>query len=104
MSTCACVRGLTYQRPLEPQRCAQHFIAGVRLHTTRVADHAPAESIHRLDTGGAVLGLHFIEPIEQRQDLVCLDPGLTDLAGYVVLLIKGVDQPVRKGAPLFRPR
>ena len=41
----------------------------------------PAKVINCLDAGGTVLDLHFIEPIEQRQDLVCLDSGLTDLAG-----------------------
>jgi hypothetical protein len=47
------------------------------------------EGIDRLGAGGAVLRCHFIEPIEQRQDLTHLDPGLPDLVGYIIGVCSG---------------
>ena len=61
------------------------------------------EGIDSLDAGGAVLGLHLIQPVEQRQDLVGLDPLLADLAGDVVTQVQLVHQPFRQGTPRLGP-
>jgi hypothetical protein len=45
------------------------------------------KGVDHLDARGAVLRRHFIEPVEQRQDLVGVDPGAARLPGYLVLLI-----------------
>ena len=62
-----------------------------------------AEGVDGLDAGGAMRGLHLVQPIEKRQDLVGLDPRLADLAGDVVPLVELLHQPFRQGTPQFGP-
>jgi len=48
-------------------------------------------------------GLHLVQPIEKRQDLVGLDPRLADLAVDDVPLVEFLHQPFRQGTPRFGP-
>jgi hypothetical protein len=61
------------------------------------------EGVDCVGAGRPVLGLDFIEPIQQRQHVVRIDPGLASFAGHVVALLEFVDQPVAQGAPLCGP-
>jgi hypothetical protein len=61
------------------------------------------KGINRLATRGPVFQRHFIEPIKQRQNVIGLDPGLAEFMGHVILLVKGINQPIGQRAPPLGP-
>jgi hypothetical protein len=92
--------GLDDDRALQPQRDPQSVVLSDPA-TDGQGQQAMVlpKCVDRLGTGRAVLGLDFIEPIQQRQYLVCIDPRLANCAGHVVPLLEFVDQPDGQGAP-----
>src|SRR6266702_3289207 len=62
-----------------------------------------AIGIDALNTDGAILGSNFIQSIKQRQDLVCLYPGLTELAWHLVGAIEFLYQPIGETLLLDSP-
>ena len=78
-------QGLHDDGTLEPELHGQGLIVG-RAAADDQGEQAVVlpEGIDGLDAGRAVLGLHLVQPIKQRSDLVSVDPRLANLAGDVV--------------------
>src|SRR3712207_3648902 len=61
------------------------------------------ESVDRLNAGWALYLRHFIQPVEQRQHAVVIDPCLRDLAWYVILPVEFFDEPHLERLSLLGP-
>ena len=59
--------------------------------------------VDRLQASAAVLGHDLVQPIQQRQELLIRDPGLTNLVRHVVARVELIDQPCVERSPLLSP-
>src|SRR5208337_1790685 len=97
-------QGLHNDSTLEPERQAQGVIVG-RADGDDQWEKAVVltEGVDGLGTGDAMDGLHLVQPIKQRSNLISVDPRLANLAGDFVPQVQLIHYPLGYGSPRLSP-